>query len=192
MGVHILGIMVDEYATIDPLSNWQDLETLVNQYHRPPKSDSLSASQSEASNGEILESIDRPPKFICCHRDLSVSFDSRWNSFMYAMAQGNILHKPPHAHAPERLRSLMRQTEFIIRVSSPYVDIFLVQSLDEYGTFVEIDRQIHEEDAEELPEWLRGIFVPEFERALEWTCRDHSNRFRCTPFLRKSMGSSWW
>ncbi|KAG4026240.1 hypothetical protein MFRU_043g00440 [Monilinia fructicola] len=108
------------------------------------------------------------------------------------MTQGKILHEPPHAL--ESLGPLMRQTDFIIRVETPFIVVFLVQSLDKHGSviFVEIDRQSRWGFAEDLPEWLQGIFVAATGEFLEWKCGNHDKSFRCTVFLRKAVGLAWW
>ncbi|ESZ93343.1 hypothetical protein SBOR_6270 [Sclerotinia borealis F-4128] len=163
-------------------------------YDSLPKSVIRRPRHTEVSNDAVIKITEQPPKLVCCHGDLSrqfVSIDNPWFSFLYAIAHGKILHEPPHAL--ERLGPLMRRTDFIIRVESPFIVVFLVQSLDEYGSFVEIDRQSRWElTAAELPEWLQGIFIPDAGKVLEWKCRNHGNSFRCTVFMRKAMGLSWW
>ncbi|QSZ32792.1 hypothetical protein DSL72_002371 [Monilinia vaccinii-corymbosi] len=182
-----------QYPTaLDPLSDWHDLAQLLKQHEPHPKSANCHPRQPEVLDGATSRIKESHRKLFCCHRETSVDFDSPWFPFLYAVAHGKILHKPPHAL--ESLGPLMRRTDFIIRVESPFMAVFLVRSLDEYGglIFVEIDRQSRWELSEEPPEWLQGIFVRDSGEALEWKCRDHGNSFRCTAFLRKAVGLSWW
>lgn len=192
---------------IDPLSEWQDLATLLKQYdvripylvmcylltssiyQSPPKSIIRPPKQSDVPNSADDKTIEQSLNLMCCHRDLSTSFDSPWYPLLFAMAHGKIIHKPPHAL--ERLAPLMRRTNLVIRVESAFIAVFLVQCLDDYGNFVEIDRQSGCELTGELPEWLQEIFIPDADKVLEWKCEDHGNRFRCTAFLRKAIGWSW-
>lgn len=161
-------------------------------YQPSAKSVNHQESQREVHNCTAPKAVEQSSGLFCCHRQISIASDSPWAHLVYSFTHGKILHEPPHDI--KRLSILMRQAEFLIRVESPSTSVFLVQSADGYAGlhFVEVDRQTHYGLTEELPEWLRGVYVPDLESVLEWRCKDHRIGFRCTAFSRKTIGSAWW
>ncbi|ATZ57897.1 hypothetical protein BCIN_15g04080 [Botrytis cinerea B05.10] len=119
--------------------------------------------------------------------------DSPWYPFLFAVSNGRIVHKPPHAL--ERLGLLIRKTQYLVRVEVSFWVIFLVESIDNDGRliFVEIDRHfLRPLESAVLPEWLQGMFFPNAGKELEWICDDFGQKshFKCSPWSRAL--TSWW
>ncbi|KAM3076979.1 hypothetical protein ACMFMG_003553 [Clarireedia jacksonii] len=111
-------------------------------------------------------------------------YDQRWLRFLTAVFAGKIDSAPDHA--VENLPLVLKAATFMFRIETPCAVMFLVESLHDSGTLVEIDRVYGTLGrSRHIPEWLQGLFVREVLEDIELRCYSRGDRIRCTLFSKK-------